>query len=64
MQIPRIHVTAEDSEPMFHGSLTEFLRENRGDYALHSLVIAGLRSHPSGFWMGGGAAPAFFVSII
>lgn len=66
--MPRIAVMAETGELVFQGSLRQFIRDNE-EYPGH--LVASLRDgmtqphgRPEPAIIGGGAAPAFYVSLV
>lgn len=66
MKLAQIVVMAEAGEVVYEGSLTAFLRVNEGCESLVRDLREGMNTphgRPEPALIGGGAAPAFFVSL-
>lgn len=63
MRIPQIVVLQETGEVVYEGSLLKFCRDN-GDTSVCAELREGMESdRPEPAVIGGGASPAFYVSL-
>lgn len=63
MRMPRAIVIDSAGVTTYRGSLADLLRANRGDLGFRRLVVDGLRERPRHVLIGGGAAPACYLSL-